>query len=163
MEFGINDIIIYNGKKYFTVHTPYDQYVRKVLNLLYLESLHELFLKTYWATWEILDNKLFLTEVSGHINVTIPQNQKHKKVFKGLEKSETTLGLDYHMHGKDVDFAEWYTGNIILFDKEIQSVNDIENYEEEIAIMQIKNGRIINATITNMQNLQQNYYHRFIN
>jgi hypothetical protein len=163
MDFDINDTVIYNDERFLTAHAPFEQYINKVLKLYYLESLHELYLKIYWATWEILDDKLFLTDIQGRINVSIPQKLKHKKVLNNLVLSGNTLDLNSYMYGKDIEFADWYTGNIILFKKEMQTVKDIEKYNDQLLILEIADGILTKTSSSNMEELRKDYYRKFKN
>jgi len=67
------------------------------------------------------------------------------------------------MYGKDIEFADWYTGNIILFKKEMQTVKDIEKYNDQLIILEIADGILIKTSTSNMEELQIDYYRKFKN
>jgi hypothetical protein len=63
------EILIYNGEKFGMACEPFSQYVIKNNLELYLRAPNTALWRGYMGEWEITKKKLFLTKISGNVEI----------------------------------------------------------------------------------------------
>ena len=119
---------------------PLSQYFEKFKNAPQFVFNDTGLSRGYLGKWGIIENKLFLIKLQAY-------------------STQGTVGLDYLFPQKDIVFADWFSGDLILNVGEVLEYSSrLEpiSYEKEIRI-NIKNGLIISQEImTNPNRLFQN-------
>ncbi|HJN06460.1 MAG TPA: hypothetical protein QF480_07580 [Bacteroidales bacterium] len=89
------EILNYNGVEHHIATEPLREYLatRKDLHFFWV---HTACWRGYNGKWEIIDKKLFLTDLKAYIN------------------DQGEVDLQYVFPGQDKVFAEWFTGEIRL-------------------------------------------------
>ena len=137
MSFGIHwDTIYVHGKAYRLFSYPLQQYLEQDKNAPVLFTFEP---HPYTATWEIEDNKLFLTDFKGGSMVS-----SDGKAFAGYR--------EYFMQdlfpNQDKVFASWYTGTLCIgtgWKKDNASVHDSLLPQYEVYI-EIRQGLVVNVS-----------------
>lgn len=129
MTSQVGDIIFYKGKKYFSDTNPLQQYLEREKKKVDFVAESICFSSGCWrgyiATWEIIDNKLFLTSIK-------------PPFYDPTEDGEATVKLHELFPNQSFNiFASWFTGTLTLpHGKEINHKNYLyyAKYEHEILI-----------------------------
>lgn len=133
------EILIYNNEEYRMANEPLDAYFAQLPSGILLEPYSSACWRGYIGTWEIKDNKLFLTDFNGYTT-------GHKEV-----------GLDFIFPDKKEVFAEWVNGEIWLPHGEM--VNYIHSgydsiYEKEL-ILKFEKGVLMDERLVYGENTHQ--------
>ena len=130
------EIVIIDGLKKSTYYEPLSEYINGE-KISFASNFN--YSRGYVGTWKIISNKLYLIELSGHI-------QKEGGNLNDTYK----VGLDYLFNEKKI-FAKWFSGEIIVNDGEIMEFSyrgSYPKFEYDITLS-FENGELINKTILN--------------
>lgn len=125
MTAQIRDTLKYNGREYSLATEPLRPYL-EVKNIQY-QGISTANYRGYVASWEIIDNKLYLTNIK--IPGFLPEMDSEADLFPGQDKT----------------FADWYTGVIRIPHEEL--LEYVHNgygsiYEKEL-FLRFLNGNLI--------------------
>ncbi|MEJ5143853.1 hypothetical protein [Sphingobacterium sp. MYb388] len=129
-----SEVFIYQGKTYS------DTYNEPLSKYLYENNLSEEFVgissacwRGYTGTWEIIKDKLYLTNFSGSMRIPNVKGSDKTEPFEFTKTDPLNpfgikgVGLDYLFPNQKEVFAEWYSGEIKLGKGFVKS--DHDNFE----------------------------------
>ncbi|MEN5086607.1 hypothetical protein ABE426_09070 [Sphingobacterium faecium] len=139
-----SEVFIYHGRTYS------DAYTEPLSKYLYDNNLSKEFVgissacwRGYTGTWEIINDKLYLTNFAGYMRIPKVKNSASTEPF-GIKG----VGLGYLFPNQKEVFAEWYSGEIKLGKGFVKS--DYDNFEtlyrKEI-FLKFKDGVLIESKI----------------
>lgn len=130
MTAQVGDIIFFNGQKHFLQVEPLKKYFRKIKKRPDFALSDTGCWRGYYATWEILDDKLFLIDLKA-------------KLINGFNVSVK----DIFPNDENKVFAYWFTGSLVIPNgkmKEYISLGYLTKYEHYI-ILELKDGIVYNT------------------
>lgn len=168
MTAQIQELLQFEGKSYGMANEPLNQYFVKNEIDIRLNAPHTACWRGYCGEWEVVDNKLYLTQLTG--SGVIKDKDKfraerlalrHKlkeglitpiengKLLKEAEKQSfipIQLSLDTLFHSNDKVFASWYTGTLRApFGQLLEYVHaGYESIYEYDLLIDIKEGVVVN-------------------
>lgn len=142
------DIILINGEPHALYKNPLESYLReKWRRPAYLKPHYTSNMRGYVATWEISENKLYLTKVMIYRAGWLCRI----KCFFGQtdcypdRENYNALGKIFRVKNKSKVLADWYSGSLrIPTGKQLQYVHEgyQSRYEKDL-IFKVRNGIII--------------------
>ena len=133
------EIVIIDGLEKSTYYEPLSEYINRE-RISFASNFN--YSRGYVSTWEIKLNRLYLIDLSGHIQ---KEGGSLNDTFK--------VGLDYLFNEKKI-FAEWFSGEIVVNDGEIMEFSyrgSYPKFEFEITLS-FENGVLIKQNNFKQQN-----------
>lgn len=165
------EVLIYNSEEYGMASEPFAQYMALKKFNIRLKSPHTALWRGYFGKWEIEENKLFLTDISGHgvlkndekyktgrlelrhrlkQGLITPQENGHLlRKFEQECFEKINLSLMAFFNSEEKVFASWFSGKIYVPFGEILQYIHIgyaSIYEKEM-IFSIKEGVVVGLEI----------------
>lgn len=130
------EIVIVDKVKNSTYNEPLSEYLKKK-NISFPSNFN--YSRGYVGTWEILSNKLYLTDLSAYVQ---KPNGNLNDTYK--------VGMDY-LFDEDKIFADWYSGEIVVNSGEMLNFSYRGSYPkfELETTLSFKNGELQNKKIFN--------------
>jgi hypothetical protein len=176
MTAQFHEKLIWKGEEFGMASEPLALYLKRVKERVEFVFCNTACWRGYEGTWEITDNRLFLTDLQGEVLVTdikkLNQEKKKAEDFynKGMltqeekikllreVKTVLTVAADASVStlfpGQDKVFAEWFTGEIrIPQGKMLEYVHmGYQSLYEKDVYLEFKSGMLVNTyTVENFR------------
>jgi hypothetical protein len=142
MNSQLKEVLVYQGKALAMACEPLNQYFSQMVSPPQFYSLFEANARGYLGKWAIIRNELFITD------------------FIGVLENRKEISLQYFFPGKQIVFAEWFNGEIVLTHGKLLTLKSPESpalYEKDLHL-EFLHGRLINTYLVENKVDQMSIY-----